>query len=405
VLSGAAAMFAILALSSNFAALLNRPGISIGISVLSLYAFSVILSSSIESSLLGLGRYEDTALMGAVRIFTRVSTALSLALLGFGYLAVLWGLSLGYAAGALVGLLILLRRSPPARPELSSMRELISYSLPLYFPALASSTAGQVIAGFLAVNATDYEMGNLSVATALLTPINLLIGALSTAAFSSLPLLLDGGERLRLAVEKSISYTNTIVIPTALGFATLASPIVYLLYGSSYGVAPFYLLLLLIPYAYNALAASAMTLYANVVGNTKFTGAITLIDVSLRVPTAIALISRLGILGYLLTPLIVNPITATITLLLGKRKLGFLPSLRRNLAVALWSLAGFTAALPARLISDYLAAAIYVAVLAATAKFFVSKGEALEIVELAKSMPIVGYMVHRVGKAVVEKLM
>lgn len=144
-LSATAASLAVLALAPLLAGLVGRPGITPGIRILSIYAFSITMYSALEAALPGLG-----------------------------YRSVLWGLSTGYLAGVILYTLILPRRAAPARPSLGRAWELLAYSLPLYIPTLIASPVSQAIAGFLASRASDFEMGNLSVANLLTTPIGIL---------------------------------------------------------------------------------------------------------------------------------------------------------------------------------------------------------------------------------------
>jgi len=403
-ISAAVASLTILILSSRLADLLGRPALASGISLLSIYVFSAVIYSSVESSLLGLGRYEDTAIATIARAVVRVSIAIPLALLSFGYIAVLWGLSLGYFIGSFIGFAMILRRSHPTKPQLDRAGELLKYSLPLYLPTIISSPINQVIMGFLALKASDFEMGNLSVANLLVTPLGMVGNALNAAVFSSIPLLIEDNEKLSNAINKSILYTNIIIIPAALGLAMLSKPITLILYGSSYSATPKYLFLILIPYVFNALASGAMTLYANTVGDTVFTGVVALVDTVIRAPVAFEMINLLGILGYLLTSIVVNPITAVITLLLGRKRYGLMLWYKKNLMVALWGITPFTSALIlSYFTSEYVGIAIYFVVLILAAKYFISKGEAVEIVELFRDIPIIGHLLQVIGEAVVRK--
>jgi len=295
--SGTAGAVAVLALAPLFASLLNRPGIAFGVSTLSLYVFALILFSAVSAAFLGLGWYGGGAALELVRVFVRVAVSVGLALAGFGYLSVLWGFSLGYLAGALVGLLWLVRRLPPVGPSLTAVAELLRYSLPLHVPSLVSSAVGQALMGLLAVRASDIEIGNLAAASALLIIVNMVANAIGTAAFSSLPLLLGDDARLRSAVDKSVFYMNVAVVPVALGVAVFAGPLVRLAYGHAYGAAPLYLSLLAAAYVYNVLAASAVTLYANVVGRTGFTGLVTVADAGVRALAAVPLVVHFGVWG------------------------------------------------------------------------------------------------------------
>jgi len=403
-ISAAVASLTILILSSRLAGLLGRPALASGISLLSIYVFSAVIYSSVESSLLGLGRYEDTAIATIVRAVARVSIAIPLALLSFGYIAVLWGLSLGYFIGSFIGFAMILKRSPPTKPRLGRVGELLKYSLPLYLPTIISSPINQVVMGFLALKASDFEMGNLSVANLLTTPLGIVGNALGTAVFSSMPLLIGDNEKLSNAINKSILYTNIIIIPTALGLALFSKPITFILYGSSYSATPKYLFLILIPYVFNALASSAMTLYANTVGDTIFTGVVALVDTVIRASVAFEMINLLGILGYLLTSIVVNPITAVITLLLGRKRYGLMLWYKKNFMVALWSLTSFTSALIlSYLTSEYVGITTYLTILILTAKHFISKEEVVEMLELFRNIPIVGHILQVIGEAVVKK--
>jgi len=393
----------VLVFASFFAELLGRPGLSLGIRILSLYVLSITLYSAFEAIFLGLGRYLDTAIASLVRVLTRVSIAVPLALLGFGYTSVLWGLSAGYLAGTALYLALLLKRVPPSRPSLRKAWELLQYSLPLYIPTLIASPISQVVMGFLALRASNFEIGNLSVANLLLTPIGILGSALGVAVFSSVPLLLDNDSRLREAVNKAVLYTNMIVVPLALGLAVVSKPATELLYGSSYTLTPLYLTLLLIPYIFQALAAGTITLYANTVGDTRFSGAIAVIDTAVRAPIAILLINEYGTLGYLITPMVVNPLMALVTILLGRRRYNFTPWMRKNVSIALWTLLAFTPAITLSLKASWLLGAVaYIAILTVSAKLFIEKRDAEELIEFSTSIPIIGNLLRRIGGIIIR---
>jgi len=395
----------VLVFASFFAELLGRPGLSLGIRVLSLYVLAVTLYSAFEAAFLGLGGYLDTAIASLVVAVTRVSIAVPLALLGFGYTSVLWGLSVGYLVGVALYLALLLKRVPPSRPSFGRAWELLQYSLPLYIPTLIASPINQVVMGFLALRASNFEMGNLSVAGLLLTPIGILGGALSVAVFSSVPLLLDSDSRLREAVNKAVLYTNMIVVPLALGLAVVSRPLTELIYGPSYTLTPLYLTLLLIPYIFQAIPASTVTLYANTIGDTRFTGAIAIVDTAVRAPTAILLINEYGTLGYLVTPIIVNPPIALATILLGRRRYNLTPWMRKNASIALWTLLAFTPAITLSLKASWLLGAlVYTAILTVTAKIFIEKRDAEELIEISTSIPIIGNIIKHIGGIIIKKL-
>jgi len=404
LLSGLSASVVVLVFSPYFAGLLHRPVLEKGISVLSIYVFSIVLFNVVEGALLGLGRYEDTALAVVSRSVVRVSVAVFLAVaLGFGHLAVLWGLSIGYFSCFAIGFWRLVRYTGIVRPGFGYARELLGYSLPLYLPTLVASPVTQAVMGFLAARASDFEMGNLSVANLLEVPVGIIGGALGTAVFSSLPVLLDDKDRLRLAVNKSVLYSNMLIVPSALGLALIAGPLVFLLYGSRYSLAPDYLFLLLFPYIYSAFASGAITWYANTIGDTRFTGMLTLVDLAVRVPVALVMIYWLGVTGYLLTSVIVNPVSAGIVLFLGSRRYGFVPWIRKNGLVGLWSGISFLIGLIVYLfVSEYLGIVVYVVGLLLTAKYFIDRDDLVEVVGLSRSIPLVGGIVSRMGDVLIR---
>jgi len=136
-----------------------------------------------------------------------------------------------------------------------------------------------------------------------------------------------------------------MVVPIALGLAIVSKLATKLIYRPSCILTPLYLTLLLIPYIFQAIPASTVTLYANTVGDTRFTGAIAIIDTAVRAPTAILLINEYGTLGYLVTPIIVNPPIALATILLGMRRYNLTLWMRKNASIALWTLPAFTPAI------------------------------------------------------------
>lgn len=300
-----------LALSETLAAaLLNRPEMGSLVRLAAvLIPFQAIVSTA-TAAFLGLDRMEDAAMTLNAQSILKAGSSPLLVILGFGVVGALLGHILGYAAAAVLGLLILFLRhyrnlggAPGENALGSDLKVMMSYGLPLYASALLGSLLGQYQTVVLAHFTSNAEIGNLGVAMQFAA----LIGALSSpmaALFPAFSKLNPGGPEAKRLFTLSVRYTSLFILPAAVAIAILSKDLILSIYGASFSIAP----LLLSTYALNFLCAGIGSL---VIGN-LLSGAgesrlilkANLVNLAIFLPLAPALTGLSGALGVVLAGLV-----------------------------------------------------------------------------------------------------
>ena len=231
-------------LAGPFSILLARPYIASMLRILAIYTFSYTLFSALTCTFIGLGEYWKYALLVTIQNLLRCSISIFMILIGFGVYGVIWAFSISYGLSLTIAIPFLTKRAKLLEFNPSAFKEMFSYSLPLYVPILLGAPIGQYFNMLIAWFATNEEIGNLRVAQNLLTPLSVVGAGVSTALFSSFPLLLNEDYKLKDAFRKATFYTSIIIPSISLAIAVFSTHLTLLIYGHAYTLAPTYLCLL-----------------------------------------------------------------------------------------------------------------------------------------------------------------
>jgi len=124
-------------------------------------------------------------------------------------------------------------------------------------------------------------------------------------AFSKLDAKTDG-EVLKSVFQYSVKYASLIVVPVTAMVMALAQPAINTIFESRYVQAPLYLALLSVIYLYSALGSLSSGNLINSQGYTKYNLKLTLVTVIIGFPLSFILISQFGIIGLIVTTLVVG---------------------------------------------------------------------------------------------------
>ncbi|ADN49862.1 oligosaccharide flippase family protein [Vulcanisaeta distributa] len=309
-LSGIAFGLALVPLSTYLALTLRRPYLSLAIQILSIYTIAYMVQTSVNNYLIGVGRYGDFVILDLVRNITRISVSIALILIGLGVYGAYWGFSIGYLAAAFLAIFML----PKVEGKLNIkgvVNELFNYSIPLYIPTLISIPLGQLYNILIAIYVTNTEMGNYQIANNLLAVASLVSGSVSTALFSALPEFIGEDYKLRSAINRAAYLMALIISPIALALALFSRQAVYVVYGSSYSLAPLYLSIMAINLLLSPLGV--ITMYLNIIGDTRLSMVISLINTVIGLPITWALLVRWSMLGAVIASIINGAIGTAIT--------------------------------------------------------------------------------------------
>jgi O-antigen/teichoic acid export membrane protein len=407
VIASAAFAMALVLLAPYMAASLQRSYLTPMIQLLAIYAFASGALASVTAFLAGVNRYRDLVLINLVTAAVRVSSSIALILAGSGVYGALWGFSIGYSLAAIYAFVKLASSASPApnfaRPALM---DVLGYSLPLYVPGLIGIPLSQFYNILRAVYVTDVEVGNYQVASNLLTPISIVAGSLSTALFTTLPLLIDKDCEFRDAVNKAARYSAMAIAPVAMALALFSKQVVYVVYGSRYELAPLYLSIM----AFSSLLApfGVVTMYLNIVGATKVTMMLNIIGMAMGLPITWILLVHYGMLGAVIASLISSTLSTVVSLLIVKKRYDVGVEVLRVVKYWLPSLvASAPVYMAMRAIGDLWLAlgiglAMYLASLVTLTAVTTSTEDLLDLADISGGVKYVGPLISRALSVVVK---
>ncbi len=401
IFSGALFSMALFLSSPLLASTLYRPYIAPVIQILSLYMFSSMVQSSVSAYLMGLGRYLYTVEINIVSSVARVVVSIVLIAMGMGIYGAAYGFSIGYLAGAIHALYRLSStHGLGINISRSSLKELVSYSTPLYIPSLLSIPLNQVYGILIAIYASNEDIGNYQVAGNLTTPLSIIASSISAALLSSLPMLLGRDQALREAVRKAASYTALAVSPLIPLLILFSREIIYIVYGEAYRDASLYLSIMAL--AYLTTPVNTVDVYLETVGDTKRLMFISIANAVVRLSIAWLLLARLGILGAVITLPVSSVIGSIIAVLVVRKAHSLSIGIRTTVRYMVPSIVSAMAAYAATLIPGNSASApalsltAYIVLQAFLTAVIVDRSDLEQIRLLLKGIRHLGPIVSRI---------
>ena len=270
-----------------------------------------------------------------------------LVILGFSVVGALAGHITSYGIASLAGSLILLKYykslgNPPSGGFSSSLKAMLGYGFPLYISSLLGLFIGQYQTILLAFFANNAEIGNFNVAMTLTSLINVLIFPLGVL-FPAFSKVNPNSSELRHIFKLSTKYTALLIIPATVIVAILAKDIVYTLYGSSYGSAPFFLQLYILTFLYSGLGSTVLGYLFNGIGETRVVFKCSLINLIAFLLLAPILATSYHVPGLIVASLISGSLSLAYGLFIAIKKINVSLDLKASLRIYL---ASFLSAIP-----------------------------------------------------------
>ena len=389
-------------LSDYMADALNRPYITPMIKILSIYALGEIVNGAVGQVLIGVGEYDKAGFLSIVRSFVRVVSSILLIVIGLGVYGSIWGFSIASASVLAVSLIYVSKYIDSIKFEIELFKEIVKFSLPLYIPALLGLPLNQIVNIFLARYVTNIELGNYSVASNLLVPLGIVGDSMATSIYSTLPLLVDRGDKLREVVYKSVTYTSIIILPMAMGLIVFSKSLVYLIYSAQYSLAPVYLSLSALTGLTVVLGSYVIGPYLKSIGETVKVMKISFVNCFIYVPLALLLIPAYRVVGLIVSGVIAGFFSTLYGLYIIHKDFRLEIATKRNIvilgtlslpAVAAW-LTGFLP-LPSIMIKFLLEATLYLALLALVLILVMRKSEILELIDMTRNIKLLGLIIQK----------
>jgi len=188
-------------------------------------------------------------------------------------------------------------------------RTMLKYGLPLSVVAILTGFLTQFYNYILAIYVTNNAaIGNYSVAlnfVVLITFFAVPVTTMLFPAFSKCDYKKDH-ETLRNVFQYSVKYAALIVVPVTAMVIALAQPAIETLFQERYTQAPLFLALLSVTYLYSAFGSLSIANLINGQGNTSFNLKMTILTAAIGFPLSFVLISNFGVIGLIITTLVVG---------------------------------------------------------------------------------------------------
>lgn len=340
-------LFSIIFLTSGILAstIFHQPEIQILIQVSSFNLIAQSLIKTTRSIFIGFEKMEFVSSTVIVNSILRSVLSPLLVYIGLGSFGAVVGYTTTFIVTGVLGVIIVLfvLYKPLMAGESSinyrdGFELLLLFGYPIFLSTIVSGALSQVYRFLMAVHVDPFNIGNYKAATnftTIVTFFSLPIGTVLFPLFSKLDYRED--KMLASVFQNSVKYSALIIVPVTTVLMLVSEPLVRIVYGASYPMTAFFMKLLLIDYLFVGLGKLNVRTLLTGQGKTKFTFLTHVLSFSLGVPLSLYLIPRFGIVGLLMTLIIVPRAGLFCGLWWIKRTFGFTFSMKTSAKIYLSS--------------------------------------------------------------------
>jgi O-antigen/teichoic acid export membrane protein len=305
-------------ISGFLAQIYNRPAIAPLIQIASFFVLTGALTTVAGAAFLGLERMHLNSVMIIVQAIVKTSIIILLVAMGLGALGAVIGFSVSALIAALTGILLLwtVYRSLPATDlgkanVMANIKTMFKYGLPLSIGTILAGLLTTFYSNIMAIYVTDNaSIGNYSVALNFVVLITFAATPVTSILFPAFSKLDSNNPQdkalLKNVFQFSVKYAALVVVPVAVIVMSLSQPAIETIFADKYLEAPLYLALLSVPYIYAAFGNLSIGNIINAQGFTKYNLRLIIYTAAVGFPLSFFLISLFGIVGLILTTIIVG---------------------------------------------------------------------------------------------------
>jgi len=265
------------------------PALALGIVVREAY-------NTVVKTLNGRHRVGETAVLKLGNKAVWFGLGFALIHFGFGLLAIVYSLLVGYFLSVLWG--IWLVSIPLAKPSLTQIQSLFDYSKFQFVSRLGGEVFNWMDLFFIGLFLTTADVGQYEVAWRITTIVMVFSGAISTALFPKVSYWFDQGEfdRIEQELPKLITLSVVFVIPAFFGTLVLSDPILRFTFGGEYASA-WLVLIVLMSYKPFQAVQSILGRSLLAIDQPHLAARATIVSVFLNLILNVALIYEFGLIG------------------------------------------------------------------------------------------------------------
>ncbi len=315
ILGLALTLFSI-AISGFLATIFQRPEITQLIQITSLFILTGALVNTATAAFTGLERMHLNSIMLIIQSIVKTGLVIGLVILGLGTIGAVTGFSISILVAGITGILLVytMYRSLPKStdgklPIIETIKTMLKYGFPISIGAIITGFLSQFYGYIMAIFVTENSLiGNYSVAQNFVVLITFFATPVTTMllpAFSKLDYRKDAAV-LKSVFQYSVKYAALIVVPVSVMIMALAQPAISTIFKADYAQAPLFLALLSITYLFSALGNLSIGNLINSQGDTKYNLKLAILICVIGFPLSFILTSQFGIIGLIVTTIIVG---------------------------------------------------------------------------------------------------
>jgi O-antigen/teichoic acid export membrane protein len=314
------------------------------------------------SILVGIGRVKESAIVDVVYSVIQLVAAPVLVAMGYGIFGAVAGLGIGLVCGTAVGVLYIVKdlRIEKASVEVSTMKEIVGFSFPVFVSSLALQGAYNLGILLLGTFASATVVGNYYNAYKLGSLFVIIINSMTFVLLPTFSAVASKKTRRRQMgplFNRALYFSVVILAPVVAFVAALSRPIIFLFFSKAYALAPPYLAIMSF-----GIVLGIVWNYANVlflgIGDTKSVVKYQLLAAGIQVLLLAVLTPLFGIAGMLASLFVVSPVLINMVYFrVARQKLSVHAQLGKPLRAAIAAVAlflvlyGITAAMNYRYLS------------------------------------------------------
>lgn len=238
--------------------ILKRPEIAVYLKISASVIFLETLFRYISyNQLLALGKTHVNSFIDFLQALIRFTLASVLTFLGFGITGAIFGALAGYAVAGLVGITYLLYvfRGIKAEGDIS-LKSIFSYNIPFMILGIIGLISNEIQYILLSRTVTASDIGNYAVTSNLANIMVIFTSPLALITLPTFSRIIDERQYAE-AIMKFSKYALIITLGVQGTLLSISHPLVHLLYGDKYALAPYLLQLSL----FLSILSSFLSLY------------------------------------------------------------------------------------------------------------------------------------------------
>jgi stage V sporulation protein B len=283
-------------------------------------SFSILAGGLINAAtavFTGIERMELKSLTLILQSVIKTAVMIVLVILGFGTYGAILGFTFAIVIAGLVSVALVwtqymnLSKLNNVKLEIQVyIKTMLSYGAPLSVSTIINSFQGQYYSFLLPIfYVTDNTaIGNYGIASTFVVLITFFATPITTVLFPAFSKLNPKKEKqtLQNVFQYSVKYASLLVVPVAALVMCIAEPAISTLFGETYSTAPLFLALLALTYVYTAFGSLSIGNFFRSQGRTALVLCLTLISAAIGLPLGYILIMQFGVLGLIITSIVVG---------------------------------------------------------------------------------------------------